>query len=327
MPSRGSYADLGAVTWRLDVLLAWLASGVTVALVGVGQWIAGEIVPAGGVGRVTGVYFSPNHLALYLERIWPLGLTLALYGGLHSRWRSIAWPGVVLLSVALYLTYSRAAWVLAIPVVLIVIGISYRRRLRGWMVGMAALTALLAVAGVLLGRSTASFVPLHSELMREVRIPVWQSTLEMIADRPWMGVGLDGFRLLYPRYMRISAWAEPLLYHPHNVWLDAAVRLGVPGLVVFFFLAGEGMREAYRAVGRAHLPRTLDGRQNVALWRAVAVGCLASLCAGLAHGWVDSGYFVVDLAWSLALVSGMVVGFFQSPYTCQARLELGVGAD
>jgi hypothetical protein len=40
----------------------------------------------------------------------------------------------------------------------------------------------------------------------------------------------------------------------------------------------------------------------------VAVGCLASLWAGLAHGLVDSGYFVGDLAWVLALVAGLVSG-------------------
>jgi hypothetical protein len=38
---------------------------------------------------------------------------------------------------------------------------------------------------------------------------------------------------------------------------------------------------------------------------AVAVGCLASLVAGLAHGLVDSGYFLVDLSWCLALVAGL----------------------
>ena len=113
----------------------------------------------------------------------------------------------------------------------------------------------------------------------------------MIADRPWFGVGLDGFRFVYPRYIRVEAWTEPLLYHPHNMWLDAAVRMGLPGLAVFVALVVLCLRWSSRS----------DGLQG-----AVAVGCLASLLAALAHGMVDSGYFLADLAWSLGLVAGIV---------------------
>ena len=36
------------------------------------------------------------------------------------------------------------------------------------------------------------------------------------------------------------------------------------------------------------------------------MGGLAGLLAGLAHGLVDSGYFMTDLAWSLALLAAVV---------------------
>ena len=53
----------------------------------------------------------------------------------------------------------------------------------------------------------------------------------------------------------------------------------------------------------------LPGDRGATWHRAVAVGCLAGVWAGLAHGVVDSGYFVVDLAWSLALVAGMIPSY------------------
>jgi len=41
-------------------------------------------------------------------------------------------------------------------------------------------------------------------------------------------------------------------------------------------------------------------------WRhAVAAGSVAATLGGLAHGMVDSGYFLPDLAWSLALMAGL----------------------
>jgi len=282
---------------RSRAWLAWILSGVLVAILAVGQWLAGAVVRAGNVGRVAGVYYSPTHLALYLERIWPLALALALWGGLRVGWRRAAWAGVALLTAGLFLSYSRAAWLLALPAALVVIGVCYRRRLRPWAAGLLAALVLLAGAGVLLGRGTSP-----AELATEVRIPLWQSTLELIGDHPWLGAGLDGFRFLYPRYMRPEAWTEPLLYHPHNAWLDAAARLGLPGLALFTLLMGASLASA---VGAARRGRDKSAGAPGSLARAVAVGCLASLAAGLAHGLVDSGYFLADLAWSLALVAGV----------------------
>jgi len=288
----GSGSDLK----RSRVWLAWILSGTAVAALAIGQWVAGAIVRAGHVGRVAGVYYSPTHLALYLERVWPLPLTVALWGGLRKRWRWAAWGGVAIITVGLYLSYSRAAWLLAVPVALAVIGVSYWRRLRWWAGVVLVIAAVAAGAGVLVGRGTSPW-----GLLNEVRVPLWQSTLEMIGDHPWLGVGLDGFRFVYPRYMRAEAWTEPLLYHPHNAWLDAAARMGLPGLALFVLLVGACFASAVGAVSR----QRECGEAQAALATAVAVGCLASLGAGLAHGLVDSGYFLVDLAWCLALVAGM----------------------
>jgi O-antigen ligase len=269
-------------------LRAWALSGVVVALVGLGQWVVRALVPAGGVGRITGVYYSPNHLALYLERIWPLFVALVLCSDLERRWRLRAWFATALSGAALYLTYSRGAWLLALPAALGVVGWAYRRRLRWWMALGGAIALFLVVANVFYGRAAAP-----SGMLGEVRISVWRSTLAMVADHPWRGVGLDGFRYVYPRYMLPEAWTEPVLYHPHNAWLDAAARLGLPGLAAFTALVACCLYGARRAVRDASGPH-----------KAVAVGLLAGLLAALAHGMVDSGNFLVDLAWSLALVAG-----------------------
>ena len=269
-----------------SVALTWILSGALVASVGIVQWWAGAPVPAGSVGRVTGVYYSPNHLALFLERAWPIALAVALCHRKSWRW---AWVGVGLVGTGLYLTYSRGAWLLAVPVSLAVLGWYCRRHLRSW-TAVAVLAAVLLVASnVVLGRETTP-----AAWIEEIRIQVWYSAVEMIAERPWFGVGLDGFRHLYPRYMQAAAWREPVLCHPHNAWLDAAVRTGLPGLALFSILVAFCLREllcwARRAVG----------------WqRALAAGCVAAMLGGLAHGLVDSGYFLPDLAWTLGLMAGL----------------------
>lgn len=289
-----------AVVSPHDVLLAWAASGAIVALIGVGQWLSGTWVPVGAVGRVTGVYYSPNHLALYLERVLPLPLAYALCGDLTGRRRWVARGATILLILGLYLTYSRGAWMLAIPAAVLTVGWRMAELVPSfiwpWRLhkGMAAVTAgllLLACLGVSHGRW-------GTPLLEEVRFPVWQSTVEMIGDHLWTGVGLDGFQFVYSRYMRAEAWTEPLLYHPHNMWLDAAVRLGLPGLVVFLLLVTSALGLAIRCLKNAPAPSQI-----------AAIGLLAGLVGGLMHGLVDSGYFLPDLAWSLALVSATVASW------------------
>ena len=269
--------------------VSWLVPAVGIALLGIGQAASGMIVEAGAVGRVTGIYYSPNHLALYLERLFPLALSLCLCAGLSGRRRILTWTATGVLGVTLYLTYSRGAWLLGLPVAFLAIAWCYRKRLRGWMVAVVLVVGVLAASNVLAGRAGTGGI------LEEIRVPVWQSTLRMIADHPWRGVGLDGFQVVYLRYMRVEAWTEPLLHHPHNAWLDAAVRTGLPGLALYGALVGGTVWQ----LGRA-LPET-NG-----VHRAVILGCLAGLLAGAMHGLVDSGYFLADLAWSLALVGGIV---------------------
>jgi len=274
------------------IVRAWVASGVVLSIVGLVQWLADIRVPAGAVGRVTGVYYSPNHLALYLERVLPVALVVPLSSRQRGLWR---WMPALFVGMTLYLTFSRGAWAFAVPLALTVMIIAWGRRLRWVVVAGAVTIVILAVLSVVGGRAASV-----RDLDAELRPLVWHSTLEMIADHPWFGVGLDGFRSVYPRYMRLEAWTEPLLYHPHNMWLDAAVRTGLPGAAVYLVLYAACARSAW---ARWRTARTLSRPTTDVL---IALGCIGSLAAGLGHGMVDSGYFLADLAWCLALIAGLV---------------------
>ena len=59
---------------------AWVLGASIIAAVGIGQWIVGEgVITAEGVSRVRGFYGSPNNLALYLGRIFPLVVAVAAF--------------------------------------------------------------------------------------------------------------------------------------------------------------------------------------------------------------------------------------------------------
>lgn len=55
----------------------------------------------------------------------------------------------------------------------------------------------------------------------------------MIKDNPLIGVGLGNFRYRYPEYM---LKAKEHFLHAHNVFLQIAVEMGIPGLLAFLWL-------------------------------------------------------------------------------------------
>ena len=270
------------------LVAAFLLSAVAVALIGLYQFAFTNWVIIGeGVRRVLAVYGSPNNLALYLDRALPLLIALALFDA-NRRRRIVSALSALIVAGCLYLTYSRGAWVLALPAGLAFIG---------WASGKRARLVVLALIGV----AAIALVPfLQTERAQSLfqagtgtgffRTSVWLSALAMIRDHPILGVGLDNFLYAYPNYIHPDAWREPNLSHPHNIVLDFWVRLGIAGVGVLAWMLGEFYRRGGKCVGASET-------------RALGIGLLAAMTAGLAHGLIDAAYFYVDLAfvWMLLL--------------------------
>jgi len=286
--------------WRLIDI--WVVSSAVAAGMGLYQFALGETVQAEGVQRIAGPYSSPNHLALFLGRTVPLLIAVTMntwrprFGRrLRRDWRNWGY-GLALLPTlaALYLTYSRAAWLLALPASLLFLGLISGGRWRRW----AWVGALLAMGIVIPWARTERLASLF-DLGRgtgALRLHAWRATLEMIAAHPLLGIGPGNFQFAYPRTMRPSAWIEPLLYHSHNVFLDFAAFLGLCGLVLFIVLLTALFRTGWR------LLRVLPQGED----RALVVGLMAGAVGALAHGLVDNGYFLPDLACLWALLLGLV---------------------
>ncbi len=280
--------------WRL--VDAFILSAVAVSLIGLYQFVfTNYVIVAEGVRRVLAVYGSPNNLALYLDRALPLVIALALFVGERRRRAAYAFAALPI-ALAVYLTYSRGAW-LGIGAALVFIGWLSGRRVR------LALAAFLVIALIALipFSQTARFRSLFQEGTGTgfFRVSVWESAAAMIRDHPVFGVGLDNFLYEYPKYIKPDAWREPNLAHPHNIVLDFWVRLGIGGVVVLAWFLIEFYRRGFKKLGR------LAGME-----RALALGLMASMTAALAHGMIDAAYFYVDLAfvWMLTLAVMMQLG-------------------
>ncbi|CUS02475.1 membrane protein of unknown function [Candidatus Promineifilum breve] len=285
------------------ILDAFVLSGLLVAGYGLWQYATGQnlITAEGGLMRLRSIYGSPNNVALYLDRLLPLLLAMALLGkqAIHGRRRLIYTVALLPIGLTILLTFSKGALFLGVPAAVVVVFWVWQRRAgrRAWpWVVAAALAGLAAI--IIAGRIPALAARLDLFGTTGVfRLNLWRAAVNMIRDHPWFGVGLDNFLYAYRgRYILDAAWQEPNLSHPHNVILDFATRLGLLGLVAGGWLIWEAGRATLGAIRRAD-----------ATWLPVAAGIGGLLAAMLAHGLVDHSFFLVDLAFVFFLALGAAV--------------------
>lgn len=277
--------DARALQRTMDTLLLL---GLGMSVYALGHYIfVGETEATGGVRRLLAIYHSPNALALFLGRLLPLAVAYVLWAQRGRGRFALAVAAALALALALFLTYSRGAW-LAVLGALLVLGWLRGGRARTLTVVAAAVAVALIVLLVPSGRliAPATF---------QQRLWVWTAAWHMGLDHPILGVGLDNFLYHYPRYQLPEAWAEPDVSHPHNIWLDLWLRMGLPGLVAFIWVQWEYWRHAPRAL-RAPGPL-----------QAGAAGLLASMVACLLHGLLDNSLFGIDLTALFWLTYGLTV--------------------
>lgn len=301
---------------------ALFLGGLAAAVGGLFFWWQGQGTAADGLLRLVGPYFSPNHAALYLERIGWLGMGLALS---YSDWRRRGlWVALGVIGVALWLTASRGAWLLGIPAGAIIFiwagGLLPSMRFvtlptaRHLLVTAAVLTLIVFVVIVFVVMEGIGGQPLWERLSNSAtvteRLRIWQATGRLWTEHWLLGVGPSGFFWFYPRYWVGGAESDPNLLHPHNLWLELLAGWGVLGLGWFLLLG--------RQLGQ-HLRWARNNTGHPPPWPTI--GLLAAFAAGLAHGQVDTFGALPDLALWQWFALGLLATTGPSPAKIDRRYQ------
>jgi putative inorganic carbon (hco3(-)) transporter len=121
------------------------------------------------------------------------------------------------------------------------------------------------------------------------RVPLWQSTLQMLADNPVFGAGLSGFETRIAPYWN-ATHIDRFIY-PHNILLNFWVATGILGVLAFGWL-----------LVRAFALSWWHWRHGDRRYAPIQLGVVLALVGIVVHGLVDVPYFKNDLSlefWAL----------------------------
>lgn len=306
------------------LVISGLGAGFSLlAPVGV-DWPSGKLpIPLGVYAffpRWLGDGIHPNVMAGLLVLLLPISITAAfaqmpMFPVAHR-------IAVLLMALMLVLTQSRGG-LLAFAASLIVLVGLLRPRTHPFIAAFVA--TCLALASVSMLAPAALPAPLQAFIQNmllvsssstaELRYEAWQRAWYMIQDFPITGIGMGSYKLvadiMYPTF--VSAEALP---HAHNLFLQVAVDLGLPGLLAWLTIVATAISATAHVIQHSRTPTNQYNLQSAQ--RTLAIGLLASQAALLIHGLVDAVVWgQVRLAPLVWLLFGLALGLQSARYTQQ----------
>jgi len=221
------------------ILMAGLAVMSAFALYYYGQH--GGWLSEGAQGGVGGY-------STYLITILPVVAVMLAQTPLGKFPGNFLWLLVPLVLITGYLTLNRAFWptvgVEIISFSLLLWGVKHHLKPSKWMlVAMAALVGLASFQFINVAKQKSSpdlsAPALVGFLSKDVRLELWQYSADLIAQRPLTGVGF-GKRAAQDI---LEKQFRPGLDHSHNLFVNYALQMGLPGLAVIVLLFLAVLRE------------------------------------------------------------------------------------
>jgi putative inorganic carbon (hco3(-)) transporter len=232
-----------ATTERRIKTVAWtlVLCAIPLAGTGVRNYLSGEVLSTGvpGLKRIygymggSGLAANPNDLALMLNLIIPIAAALMIST------RSLAARGVaaiaMLISIAgVIVTFSRAGFLTLAATGVMLLAVLARRHSNG---AGALLVAVALVVPVLVPDSYFDRLSTITDIEADQTGSAqgrWQDVVVsagIVAQNPIVGAGIGNDMLALNRYRGRDTYRSV-----HNAYLQYAVDLGLPGLLLFAWL-------------------------------------------------------------------------------------------
>ncbi|HEX8839776.1 MAG TPA: O-antigen ligase family protein [Sphingomicrobium sp.] len=232
--------------WLAAALVAGSVAGILLGVlqVGTGPRSPWYLYPATNFGSAVGFFANANHMASLLVVTLPFVAALAAAGRGRSKQRSsavlvVATVLALVLVVGIALNGSLAGFALAVPVIAasVLILLPSRSRVGRVVAGLAALSAVVAIAGMTGTAIGSGRIGQEATTAVQSRQAILETTGRAIADNMPFGSGLGSFLRVYRTYEKPDAVTSEYVIHAHNDYAELVLELGVAGvLLIVIFL-------------------------------------------------------------------------------------------
>jgi len=286
---------LRLVAWGLSLM------AVPIAFSALAHFASGDYIQSGlapDESRIVGydapLTGNPNDLALTLNLILPLSVALFL-GSRKPGVRAALLACICLDAIAIIATFSRGGFLTLSVTFATYLWTLSRRPERRW----AFLALFLAVAAVPFlpsgytdRLSTITNIQTDPTGSAQARWSDMLAAVKSVTDRPIVGAGV-GMDALALNEVRGPVWKKI-----HDVYLQYAVDLGLPGLILFLTMLTGAVQSARRAQRRA--ARDPGAGELFALAEGIRISLVAFAVAGFFHPVAYNFYFYYIAGLALA---------------------------
>ncbi len=306
---------------RSTLISVYLIVALVVSVVGMRQWIFGAAALATwvdptstmvGTTRVYSFLGNPNLLAAYLlpAAVFSAAAIFSWKGWIPKALALLMWG---INSTCLILTFSRGGWigfVLAgfVFVMLLVhwFSIYLPRFWQIWalpvVLGATATVLVLAVVAIApLRDRVGSMFSGRDDSSNNFRINVWMAVIEMVKDRPVLGIGPgnDAFNRVYPKYQEAGYTA----LSAYSIVLEILVETGFVGLSCFLWILMVTLTQGWVQLQRLRQVASRDG-----FW---LMATIATMIGMLGHGMFDTVWYRPQVSTLWWLMLALVASYYQ----------------
>ena len=275
------------------ILMALIASTAIVALWGlVAFFLAGGGLDA-RIRGISGFYMTVAGILMLVGLVTLSELVAALRDPNPRRLAFLIAAEVAILA-ALLGTYTRGSWIG------FAVGAAWlfrKRRVALLSVAVAAVLAVVLGPADLRDRAVGLFLPDHPRNVE--RVVIWEHGLGLIAEKPFTGYGLVIPKEIMDHEVETPYGVARVHSHMHNIYLQIAVSMGIPALLVFGWLIIALFRMARRA-------------ERAVVWNLWEQGLVAALpaclIAMLANGFFEWNFGDSEILGLFYLLVGLTLG-------------------
>ena len=254
---------------------ALFVMGVVLAL-----WAIWQVINHIGYGYAQGPFRDRNLFAALMNLLWFPAAFVFLAGNnsrFHFKQLAIG-TGLFIISTGLFATTSRGgigAWLLLLPVLLWSAYCNNQPRKRIAFIVLIAVSAYLFSAILLNANIADRTFQLNQDPSTSARLFLWQSSIKMLMEHPFIGSGWGTFVNYYPAHPVPQEYSTAGLF-AHNDYLQLAMEGGIPALLLQIYILSGLLMQIKRSLMRA---------ADVAVFESVAL--LLAVLALFIHALVN----------------------------------------